>query len=44
MGPVATGFAIAGLAAVWREVLGFLGAYARRPAATEPDSHVTRVA
>jgi hypothetical protein len=45
MGPVATGLVIAGLAAVWNQVLGFLGAYAgtRTPRTTEPD-HVTRVA
>ena len=46
MGPVATGLVIAGLAAVWTEVLSFLGAYAARsqPRATEPESPVTRVA
>ena len=46
MGPVATGLVIAGLAAVWNQVLGFLGAYAgaRTPRSTEPETHVTRVA
>ena len=46
MGPVATGLVIAGLAAVWQEVLRLIGAYARRPESrtTEPESTVSRVA
>jgi hypothetical protein len=46
MGPVTTGLVIAGLAAVWHELLAFIGAYAgaHRPRSTEPESHVTRVA
>jgi hypothetical protein len=46
MGPVATGLVIAGLAAAWNQVLGYLGAYAasRTSRTTQPDDHVTRVA
>jgi len=46
MGPVATGLVIAGLAAVWQEVLRLIGAYARRSESrtTKPESTVSRVA
>jgi hypothetical protein len=43
MGPVATGLAIAGIAAVWREVLGFLGSRGRRTDdATEYEPRIPR--
>jgi hypothetical protein len=44
MGPVATGLAVAGMAAVWHEVLDLLGSYARRSydEASEIESRIPR--
>jgi hypothetical protein len=46
MGPVATGLTIAGIAALWHEVLSFIGSYSRRATdqATEIETHISRVA
>jgi hypothetical protein len=46
MGPVATGLAVAGLAAVWHELLDVMGGYARRAQdqAAEIETHIPRAA
>ena len=46
MGPVATGLAVAGLAALWHEILSLVGSYSRRASdqATEIEAHFPRAA
>ena len=46
MGPVATGLVIAGLAALWHEILSLAGSYSRRATdqATEIEAHFPRAA
>ena len=46
MGPVVTGLSIGGIAALWHEVLGLMGSYARRSydEATEIESRIPRAA
>ena len=46
MGPVATGLVVAGLAALWHELLSLIGSYSRRASdqATEIETHFPRAA
>src|SRR5947209_8062281 len=44
MGTVGTGFTLAGVAAVWHEIIGVLSSYARRSPAPASDPHIRSAA